>query len=65
MPDSTDIIVSPNGPLSISGSFIIKDGQGKEFDFQDERPSHFAAADCQETNLFAMDLMERRDSSPL
>jgi CDGSH-type Zn-finger protein len=31
MADNTEIIVSPNGPLRISGSFVIKDGQGKEF----------------------------------
>jgi len=28
----TDITVSPNGPLRISGSFVIKDAQGKDFD---------------------------------
>ena len=32
MADTTDITVFPNGPLRISGSFVIKDGQGKEFD---------------------------------
>ena len=32
MADSTDIVVFPNGPLRISGAFVIKDGQGKEFD---------------------------------
>jgi CDGSH-type Zn-finger protein len=32
MSDSTDITVFPNGPLRISGNFVIKDGQGKEFD---------------------------------
>ncbi len=31
MADNTDIIASPNGPLRISGNFVIKDGQGKEF----------------------------------
>jgi CDGSH-type Zn-finger protein len=28
----TDIVVFPNGPLRISGNFVIKDGQGKSFD---------------------------------
>ena len=32
MADNSDIIVSPNGPLRISGSFTIKDAQGKAFD---------------------------------
>ena len=32
MADSADINVFPNGPLKISGNFVIKDGQGKEFD---------------------------------
>ena len=32
MADNTDITVSPNGPLRISGNFIIKDAQGKDFD---------------------------------
>jgi len=32
MSDRTDIVVSPNGPLRISGNFVIKDPQGKEFD---------------------------------
>jgi CDGSH-type Zn-finger protein len=32
MADNTDIIVSANGPLRISGNFIIKDAQGKDFD---------------------------------
>ena len=27
-----DIVVFPNGPLRISGNFVIKDGQGKSFD---------------------------------
>jgi CDGSH-type Zn-finger protein len=31
MADTTDINVLPNGPLRISGTFVIKDGQGKEF----------------------------------
>ena len=31
MADSTDIVVFPNGPLRISGTFVIKDGNGKEF----------------------------------
>jgi CDGSH-type Zn-finger protein len=31
MADNTDIVTSPNGPLRISGNFVIKDGQGKEF----------------------------------
>jgi CDGSH-type Zn-finger protein len=29
---ATDIVVFPNGPLRISGDFIIKDGQNKSFD---------------------------------
>jgi CDGSH-type Zn-finger protein len=32
MADTTDINVFPNGPLRITGTFIIKDGTGKEFD---------------------------------
>jgi len=32
MAETTEITVSPNGPLRISGNFVIKDGQGKEFD---------------------------------
>jgi CDGSH-type Zn-finger protein len=32
MADSTDIVVFPNGPLRLSGAFVIKDGEGKEFD---------------------------------
>ena len=28
----TDINVASNGPLRISGNFVIKDAQGKEFD---------------------------------
>jgi CDGSH-type Zn-finger protein len=32
MADKTDIVVFPNGPLRITGDFVIKDGQGKEFD---------------------------------
>jgi CDGSH-type Zn-finger protein len=32
MADNTEIVVSPNGPLRISGNFVIKDPQGKEFD---------------------------------
>jgi CDGSH-type Zn-finger protein len=32
MADSTEIVVSPNGPLRISGNFVIKDPQGKAFD---------------------------------
>ena len=32
MADNTEIVVFPNGPLRISGNFVIKDGQGKDFD---------------------------------
>jgi CDGSH-type Zn-finger protein len=32
MDDKTEITVFPNGPLRIAGNFVIKDGQGKEFD---------------------------------
>jgi len=32
MADHTDIVVFPNGPLRISGNFVIKDGNGKDFD---------------------------------
>ena len=32
MADNTDITVSPNGPLRISGNFVIKDPQGRDFD---------------------------------
>src|SRR5207253_8155522 len=32
MADMTDIIVSANGPLRITGTFVIKDPQGKDFD---------------------------------
>ena len=32
MADTTEITVSPNGPLRITGNFVIKDGQGKDFD---------------------------------
>jgi CDGSH-type Zn-finger protein len=32
MADNTDIVVSPNGPLRISGTFIIKDAEGRSFD---------------------------------
>jgi CDGSH-type Zn-finger protein len=32
MADMTDISVFPNGPLRISGDFVIKDPQGRSFD---------------------------------
>jgi CDGSH-type Zn-finger protein len=32
MADTTEINVFPNGPLRITGNFVIKDGEGKEFD---------------------------------
>jgi CDGSH-type Zn-finger protein len=32
MEDPTVIVCSPNGPLRISGNFVIKDGEGKDFD---------------------------------
>ena len=32
MADNTEITVTPNGPLRISGNFVIKDGQGGSFD---------------------------------
>jgi len=32
MADTTEITVSPNGPLRIVGNFVIKDAQGKDFD---------------------------------
>ena len=32
MDEPTGIVVNANGPLKISGNFVIKDAQGKEFD---------------------------------
>jgi CDGSH-type Zn-finger protein len=32
MADKTEIIVSANGPLRLSGNFVIKDPQGRDFD---------------------------------
>jgi len=32
MDEPTTIIVSNNGPLRVSGNFVIKDTQGKDFD---------------------------------
>jgi CDGSH-type Zn-finger protein len=32
MADSTEIMAFDNGPLRVSGTFVLKDGQGKEFD---------------------------------
>ena len=32
MEDPTAIVCSPNGPFRISGNFVIKDGEGKDFD---------------------------------
>lgn len=32
MDQPTVIVVNPNGSLRVSGSFVIKDGQGKEYD---------------------------------
>jgi CDGSH-type Zn-finger protein len=32
MAEPTIIVASDNGPLRISGTFVIKDGQGREFD---------------------------------
>jgi CDGSH-type Zn-finger protein len=31
MDEQTTIVVFPNGPLRVSGNFVIKDGQGKDF----------------------------------
>lgn len=32
MEDKTTIVCSPNGPLRISGNFVIKDPEGRDFD---------------------------------
>ena len=32
MDEPTPIIVANNGPLRVSGNFVIKDAQGKDFD---------------------------------
>ena len=32
MEDSTEIVTRDNGPLRVSGNFVLKDGQGQEFD---------------------------------
>lgn len=32
MDDQTVIACTPNGPLRITGNFVIKDGTGKDFD---------------------------------
>jgi len=31
MDEPVTIVCSPNGPLRVSGNFVIKDGQGKDF----------------------------------
>jgi CDGSH-type Zn-finger protein len=32
MDEPTNIVCNPNGPLRITGNFVIKDGQGRDFD---------------------------------
>jgi CDGSH-type Zn-finger protein len=32
MDEPVSIVVNPNGPLRITGNFVIKDPQGKDFD---------------------------------
>ena len=32
MDEPTIIVVNPNGPLRLSGNFVIRDAQGKDFD---------------------------------
>lgn len=32
MDESVTIVCSPNGPLRMTGNFLIKDGQGQDFD---------------------------------
>ena len=32
MDEPIEIVCNPNGPLRISGNFVIKDGQAKSFD---------------------------------
>jgi len=32
MDEPTGIVCTPNGPLRVTGNFIIKDSQGKDFD---------------------------------
>jgi CDGSH-type Zn-finger protein len=32
MDEQTVIVVNQNGPLRVTGNFVIKDAQGKEFD---------------------------------
>ena len=32
MEEPTSIMCAPNGPLRVSGNFIIKDAQGRDFD---------------------------------
>ena len=32
MAETTDIVAMDNGPLRVSGSFVLKDAQGQEFD---------------------------------
>ena len=35
MGEQTSIVVNTNGPLRVSGDFVIKDAQGQEFDLAD------------------------------
>jgi CDGSH-type Zn-finger protein len=32
MEDPVNIVCNPNGPLRISGNFVIKDAEGRDFD---------------------------------
>jgi CDGSH-type Zn-finger protein len=32
MDEKTVIVINPNGPIRITGNFIIKDAEGKDFD---------------------------------
>jgi CDGSH-type Zn-finger protein len=32
MADPVDIVCNPNGPLRVTGNFVIKDSNGKDFD---------------------------------
>ena len=58
MDEPTIIVCNPNGPLRVTGNFVIRDSQGKDFDLcRPKRRSLCAAAECLRTSHFATEVI--------
>jgi hypothetical protein len=64
MDEAVSITCIPNGPLRVTGNFVVKDSQGKDFDVAGRTTISCVDADSRRTSHSATEAMHEPDFNP-